>query len=100
MLRGEGNVLPPEHFKPRFRFDQLEANKDYYCGYEFNPNTPIVMRAFLTNLWECFLDVSHGNFHAALAPQQITDCPLHIGNWHHMAKGRFHSGHTSLVASV
>ena len=49
-------VEPP---KPRFSYDELENNRDYYCGYEFNPDTPVSMRSFLTNLWECFLDTSH-----------------------------------------
>ena len=59
MLKGEGDVLLAEPPKPRFSYDELENNRDYYCGYEFNPNTPVSMRSFLTNLWECFLDTSH-----------------------------------------
>lgn len=59
MLKGEGDVLLVEPPKPRFSYDELENNRDYYCGYEFNPDTPVSMRSFLTNLWECFLDISH-----------------------------------------
>lgn len=59
MLKGGGDVLIPPVEKKRFCFEELEKNKDYYCGYEFNNNTPENMRAFLTNLWECFLDTSH-----------------------------------------
>lgn len=59
MLKGEGDELLEEPPKPRFSYDELESKRDYYCGYEFNPNTPVSMRAFLTNLWECFLDTSH-----------------------------------------
>lgn len=59
MLRGEGDELPLTSPKPRFEYDLLEENRDYYCGYEFNPDTPVLMRGFLTNLWECFLDTSH-----------------------------------------
>lgn len=59
MLKGEGDVLLVEPPKPRFSYDELENNRDYYCGYEFNPDTPVSMRSFLTNLWECFLDTSH-----------------------------------------
>ncbi|MDO4439771.1 MAG: type I restriction enzyme HsdR N-terminal domain-containing protein [Eubacteriales bacterium] len=59
MLAGQGDILEIEPDKERFSFDELEINRNYYCGYEFNPNTPEGLRAFLTNLWECILDVSH-----------------------------------------
>ena len=59
MLNGKGDLLELEPDKKRFLFDELESNRDYYCGYEFNPDTPVKFRAFLTNLWECFLDYTH-----------------------------------------
>lgn len=46
MLKGEGDVLLVESPKPRFLYDELENNRDYYCGYEFNPDTPVSMRSF------------------------------------------------------
>ena len=59
MLCGQGDYLPEDKPKERFAFDILNKNKDYYCGYEFNPDTPSELLPFLTNLWECFLDTSH-----------------------------------------
>ena len=59
MLCGQGDYLPENIPKERFTFASLDENKDYYCGYEFNPNTPSELRSFLTNLWECILDTSH-----------------------------------------
>ena len=59
MLNGRGEPLPQYQEKKRFSFSELKANQDYYCGYEFNPDTPVSFRPFLTNLWECFLDTSH-----------------------------------------
>ncbi len=59
MLCGQGDYLPKDKPKERFTFDTLDENKDYYRGYEFNPDTPIELLPFLTNLWECFLDTSH-----------------------------------------
>lgn len=59
MLCGQGDYLPEDQPKERFAFDVLNKNKDYYCGYEFNPDTPSELLPFLTNLWECFLDTSH-----------------------------------------
>lgn len=59
MLCGEGDYLPQDKPKERFAFDALDENKDYYCGYEFSPNTPSELLPFLTNLWECFLDTNH-----------------------------------------
>lgn len=59
MLCGQGDYLPEDKPKERFAFDVLNENKDYYCGYEFNPDTPSELLPFLTNLWECFLDTSH-----------------------------------------
>lgn len=59
MLCGQGDYLPEDQPKERFAFDVLNENKDYYCGYEFNPDTPSELLPFLTNLWECFLDTSH-----------------------------------------
>ena len=48
-----------EENKKRFSFEELEENKTYYRGHEFNPNTPIQFLPFITNLWECFLDITH-----------------------------------------
>ena len=59
MLCGQGDYLPEDKPKERFAFDVLNENKDYYRGYEFNPDTPSELLPFLTNLWECFLDTSH-----------------------------------------
>ena len=59
MLCGQGDYLPEDKPKERFAFDVLSENKGYYCGYEFNPDTPSELLPFLTNLWECFLDTSH-----------------------------------------
>ena len=59
MLCGQGDILPEIKPKKRFAFDTLEKNKDYYCGYAFNLDTPKNLLPFLTNLWECFLDTSH-----------------------------------------
>ena len=59
MLNGSGEPLPQYQEKERFSFSELQANQDYYCGYEFHPDTPVSFRSFLTNLWECFLDTSH-----------------------------------------
>lgn len=59
MLCGQGDYLPEDKPKKRFTFDTLDKNKDYYCGSEFNPDTPSDLLPFLTNLWECILDTSH-----------------------------------------
>lgn len=59
MLVGKANEIQHEELKRRFLFEELEENKDYYRGYEFNPNTPSKFLPFITNLWECFLDVTH-----------------------------------------
>lgn len=59
MLCGQGDYLSEEKPKERFTYDSLDENKDYYRGYEFNPDTPRKLLPFLTNLWECFLDTSH-----------------------------------------
>ena len=59
MLSGKADKLQREEIKKRFLFDELEDNKEFYRGYEFNPNTPIHFLPFITNLWECFLDVTH-----------------------------------------
>ena len=40
MLCGQGDYLPEDKPKERFAFDVLNENKDYYRGYEFNPDTP------------------------------------------------------------
>ena len=59
MLSGKADKLQQEELKKRFLFEELEENKDFYKGYEFNPNTPAHFLPFITNLWECFLDVTH-----------------------------------------
>lgn len=59
MLNGKGDILEAEPPKERFSFDELIANQDYYRGYDFNANTPTKFLPFLTNLLECFIDVSH-----------------------------------------
>lgn len=59
MLSGKVIEIQPEESKKRFLFEELEDNKDYYRGYEFNPNTPVHFLPFITNLWECFLDTTH-----------------------------------------
>ena len=59
MLSGKADELQCEEIKQRFAFDELNENKDFYRGYEFNPNTPVHLLPFITNLWECFLDVTH-----------------------------------------
>ena len=59
MLSGKADKLQQEEIKKRFLFEELEDNKDFYRGYEFNPNTPTHFLPFITNLWECFLDVTH-----------------------------------------
>lgn len=59
MLNGQVDLLHIEEPKERFTFDKLVENQDYYCGYEFNKDTPKKLRPFLTNLYECFLDTSH-----------------------------------------
>lgn len=59
MLCGQGDHLPEEKPKDRFPFEELYKNKEYYLGYEFNPDTPGELLTFLTNLWECFLDTTH-----------------------------------------
>lgn len=59
MLSGKIIERKLEENKKRFLFEELEDNKEYYRGYEFNPNTPIRFLPFITNLWECFLDTTH-----------------------------------------
>lgn len=59
MLSGKVIEIQPEESKKRFLFEELEDNKDYYRGYEFNPNTPVHFLPFITNLWECFRDTTH-----------------------------------------
>ena len=59
MLSGQVIERKLEENKKRFLFEELEDNKEYYRGYEFNPNTPIRFLPFITNLWECFLDTTH-----------------------------------------
>lgn len=46
MLCGQGDYLPEDKPKERFAFDVLNENKDYYRGYEFNPDTPSELLPF------------------------------------------------------
>lgn len=46
MLCGQGDCLPENKPKERFAFDTLNENKDYYRGYEFNPDTPSELLPF------------------------------------------------------
>ena len=59
MLSGKVDEFQCKEIKKRFQFDELEKNKNFYSGYEFNPNTSVHFLPFITNLWECFLDVTH-----------------------------------------
>ena len=59
MLCGKGDILPKFEPKKRFVFKDLQKNQDYYCEYCFGYETPVEYRPFLTNLWECLMDVEH-----------------------------------------
>jgi hypothetical protein len=59
MLKEDADFSKVKIIKKRFLFDELRENQKYYTEYEFNENTPNRFLSFLTNLFECFMDVSH-----------------------------------------